>query len=142
MWEYNYRLKYFINIMKQIKSIFFFLLISTSIFASDIYDDIANSILKGDARQLAVSFGNSIDLTIIDQENVYSKAQAELIIKDFFNKNQPKSFNIIHKGSSQEGTQYAIGHLVSVNGKTFRISFYLKNTDGKNILQELRIENK
>jgi hypothetical protein len=128
--------------MKQIKRIIFLLLISTPLFASDINDDIATSIRNGDAHQLAAFFGNNIDLTIIDQENVYSKAQAEFIVKDFFSKNRPKSFNILHKGSSPEGTQYVIGHLAAANGKTFRISFYIKNSDGKNVLQELRIENK
>lgn len=127
--------------MKEINKIIILLLLSTSLFAIDIYDDIANSIRSGDAHQLATFFGNSIDLTIMDQENVYSKAQAEFVLKDFFSKNHPKSFTIIHKGSSPEGTQYAIGNLISANGKTFRTSFYLKNNGGKYILQELRIEN-
>ena len=126
--------------MKKINKTLIFLLISTSLFALDIYDDIANAIRSGDARQIATFFGNTIDLTIIDQENVYSKAQAELILKDFFTKNPPKSFNILHKGASPEGTQYAIGNLVTSNGKTFRTSFYVKNTNNKYVLQELRIE--
>ena len=79
-------------------------------------------------------------MTILEQENVYSKAQAELVVKDFFEKNRPKTFTIIHKGSSPEKTQYAIGNLVTANGRTFRVSFYIKNTQGKNLLQELRIE--
>lgn len=126
--------------MKKIKKIMFLLLVSTSLFSFDIYDDIANSIRSGDARQLATFFGNTIDLTILDKENAYSKAQAELIIKDFFSKNPPKSFTILHKGSSPEGTQYAIGNLETMNGKTFRTSFYVKNTGGKTALQEFRIE--
>ncbi len=128
--------------MNKLKKILFLLLLSTQLFALDIYDDIANSIRSGDARQLAVFFGNTIDLQIIDQENVYSKAQAELILKDFFIKNQPKSFTILHKGSSPEGTQYVIGNLTTTKGKSFRTSFHLKTINGRSVLQELRIENK
>ncbi len=128
--------------MNKIKKILFLIFFSTQLFALDIYDDISNSIGSGDAHQLAVFFGNTIDLQIIDQENVYSKAQAELIIKDFFIKNQPKAFTILHKGSSPEGTQYVIGKLTTTKGKTFRTSFYLKIIDGRSVLQELRIENK
>lgn len=128
--------------MNKLKKILFLLFLSTQLFALDIYDDIANSIRSGDARQLAVFFGNTIDLQIIDQENVYSKAQAELILKDFFIKNQPKSFTILHKGSSPEGTQYVIGNLTTTKGKSFRTSFHLKNINGRSVLQELRIENK
>lgn len=128
--------------MNKFKKIVFLLFLSTQLFALDIFDDIANSIRSGDARQLAVFFGNTIDLQIIDQENVYSKAQAEFIIKDFFIKNQPKTFTILHKGSSPEGIQYVIGNLTTTKGKSFRTSFYLKTIEGKSVLQELRIENK
>lgn len=128
--------------MNTFKKIVFLLFLSTQLFALDIFDDIANSIRSGDARQLAVFFGNTIDLQIIDQENVYSKAQAEFIIKDFFIKNQPKTFTILHKGSSPEGIQYVIGNLTTTKGKSFRTSFYLKTIEGKSVLQELRIENK
>ena len=128
--------------MNTLKKIVFLLFLSTQLFALDIFDDIANSIRSGDARQLAVFFGNTIDLQIIDQENVYSKAQAEFIIKDFFIKNQPKTFTILHKGSSPEGIQYVIGNLTTTKGKSFRTSFYLKTIEGKSVLQELRIENK
>ena len=118
-----------------IKKILVLLLVSNSLFASDIYEDIAGKIRNGDAKQLATYFGNSIDLSIVDKESVYSKSQAELIIKDFFSKNAPKSFSILHKGASPEGTQYAIGNLVTVNGKTFRASFYFKTINGKSVLQ-------
>lgn len=128
--------------MKKIKRNIFLLLLITSLFAFDIYDDISNSIRNGNANQLSTFFGNSIDLTILDKENIYSKAQAELILKDFFSKNPPKSFNILHKGSSPEGTHYVIGHLIAVSGKIFRTSYHFKINDGKTILLELRLENK
>ncbi len=110
-------------------------------FALDVFDEIANSIRSGDAKQLSTYFGPTLDLTIINREDVYSKAQAEQVIKDFFSKNTPKSFTVIHKGSSPEGNQYAIGNLVTMTGKTYRTSFYFKNTGGKNVLMELRIES-
>ena len=125
----------------KITKIAVFLLLSTFAFGFDIYDDISNAIRSGDARQLATFFGNTIDLTINDKESVYSKAQAEFVIKDFFSKNPPKSFTILHKGSSPEGLQYAIGNLVTSSNKTFRISYYVKNSQGKFLLQELRIES-
>jgi hypothetical protein len=131
---------HFQNRMK-FKKVILLILVSVSAYALDIYDDVANAIRSGDAKQVATFFGNSVELTIIDAENVFSHAQAELVLKDFFAKYPPKSFSILHKGSSPEGTQYAIGNLLTSNGKTFRTSYYLKNTNGKFLLQELRIEN-
>ena len=127
--------------MMKIKKLALFLLISTSVMALDIYDDVSNAIRSGDAKQIATFFGNTIELTIGDKESIYSKAQAEFILKDFFTKNPPKTFVILHKGASPEGTQYAIGNLLTTNGENFRTSFYLKISNGKNQLQQLRIEN-
>jgi|SRR6188768_1975074 len=126
--------------MKKIKTVLICLLISSRLLASDIYEEVSSAIRNGDSHQLATYFNSSIDLSITGSENVYSKAQAEFIVKDFFNKNPPKSFNILHKGSSPEGTQYLIGNLITTNGKTFRTSFYIKTTKGVQALQELRIE--
>src|SRR5258706_15863280 len=80
---------------------------------ADVYEDISRAIRSGDSRQIASLFGSSIDLTLLNQEDVYSKAQAELMIKDFFLKNPPKTFTIVHKGSSKEGTLFAVGNLAS-----------------------------
>lgn len=110
-------------------------------YALDIYEDFANAIRSGDARQVSSYFGNTIDLTLLNQEDIYSKAQAELILRDFFSKNSPKSFAIVHKGSSKEGTMYGIGTLTTSNAKTYRVSFYMKTINGKNALMELRIES-
>jgi len=118
--------------------VLFFLAVSAK--ALDIYDEIANSIRSGDSKQIAVFFANNVDLTIGSQEDVYSKAQAEQIVKDFLMKNSPKTFSIVHKGSSKEGTLYAIGKLISANNKSFRVSFFVKMTSGKYLIQELRFE--
>ena len=116
------------------------LVMSGTALALDIYDDVSLAIRSGDARQLATFFGTSVDLTMGNQEDVYSKAQAELIVKDFFGKNPPKSFTLVHKGSSREGTVYGIGSLQAANGKVFRTSFFLKMTSGRYLIQELRFE--
>ena len=126
--------------MKKITTILTFILIVNSTFAIDVFDEIAFAIRSGDAKQLATFFGPTIDLTILNREDIYSKAQAEQVIKDFFSKNSPKTFTILHTGSSPEGTLYAIGNLIASNGKIFRTSFYVKSSGGKNLLQELRIE--
>ena len=126
--------------MRVLVKIIVVLLISQQAFALDIFDDISNAIRNGESHQLSTYFGNTVDLAILDQENVYSKAQAELVLKDFFERNHPKSFTLLHKGASPEKTQYAIGNLVTTSGKTYRVSFYIKSNQGKNSLQELRIE--
>jgi hypothetical protein len=107
---------------------------------ADIFDDLANIIKSGDARQISRYFGNNVDLTILSVEEVYSKAQAEQVLKDFFAKNPAKSFTIIHKGLSKEGSKYAIGSYVSAQGITYRTYLFVKNVAGNEVVQELRFE--
>ncbi|HOS47668.1 MAG TPA: DUF4783 domain-containing protein [Bacteroidia bacterium] len=109
-----------------------------SFAALDIFDDVANSLRSGDAKSISHFFGNTIDLTIIDQEEVYSKVQAEQILRDFFSKNTVRSFTLIHKGESKEGARYAIGSMVTAQGVTYRTYFYLKQQGGTSVIQELR----
>jgi len=103
----------------------------------DPYEDIANAIRSGDAKSVSRYFSNSVDLTLIGQEDVYSKAQAEQILKDFFNKNTPRSFSIIHRGESKDGAKYAIGNLSTSNGN-YRVYYYFKIAGGGVNIQELR----
>jgi len=103
----------------------------------DPYEDIANAIRSGDAKSVSRYFSNSVDLTLIGQEDVYSKAQAEQILKDFFNKNTPRSFSIIHRGESKDGSKYAIGNLTTSNGN-YRVYYYFKVAAGNVNIQELR----
>jgi hypothetical protein len=103
----------------------------------DPYEDIANAIRSGDAKSVSRYFSNSVDLTLIGQEDVYSKAQAEQILKDFFNKNTPRSFSIIHRGESKDGAKYAIGNLSTSHGN-YRVYYYFKVAAGSVNIQELR----
>ena len=56
--------------------------------------EIINAIITGNASSLAKNFNNSIDLLIPGNEGTYSKAQAEIIIGNFFKANPPKSFAV------------------------------------------------
>lgn len=109
-------------------------------FPGDIYDEIAAAIRTGNAKEVSNYFSSNIDMTILTQESMYSKAQAEIVLKDFFAKNPPKSFVLIHKGTSKEGSMYAIGNMESSSGSTFRTYFFIKQVSGKNLIQELRFE--
>ncbi|MBK7887561.1 MAG: DUF4783 domain-containing protein [Bacteroidetes bacterium] len=126
--------------MKSLITILSLFLLSVNIASAelDLLDDIANALRSGDAKSVSKYFGNSVDLTIITQEEVYSKVQAEQVLRDFFSKNQPRSFTIIHKGESKEGARYAIGSLITTQGVSYRTYFYIKQQGGNAIIQELR----
>ena len=98
---------------------------------------IGTSIQAGNAKELSAYFDTNIEIAIYEDENVYSKAQAALVLKDFFNKHRPSSFKIIHNGSSKQGSQFGIGTLVTAKG-TFRTYILIKQKDSKSYIQEIR----
>ena len=127
--------------MKAAKIFIITILVATSAFAfQQLFDEISGSIRSGNAKEVARHMNSNVDLTILNQQQVYSKAQAEMVIKDFFTKNPPKSFAIIHQGASKEGAKYAIGSMSSDNGGKFRVYVFLKPSGSALLIHELRFE--
>ncbi len=125
--------------MKFIATIFLFLLTSLNVSA-DINDDIANAIRSGDIKTLSRFLGDNVELKLIDLEEIYSRAQAEVIIKDFFNKHKVESFFISHKSTPKNDSMYSIGTLQTSKGK-FRTYFFIKKLNNKFVIQQFRIES-
>jgi len=109
----------------------------SGVFAQ-IPDDLVMSLQGGDASALAKFFNKNIELVVDDKDDVYSKAQAEQIVSDFFRDHQAERFSIIHEGG-KEGARYGIGNLTTNTG-VFRVSFLLKTEAGKSYIHQLRIE--
>ena len=101
-------------------------------------DEVVSAIKKGNASQLSKFFDNTIDITVEDKKNTYSKSQGELVLKDFFSNSAVKDFLIIHKGDNS-GAQFIIGTLITKNGE-YRTTIYMMQKGNKNLLQELRFE--
>lgn len=102
-------------------------------------DKVADLIRKGNARELARHFNVSVQLTLPQDEGRFSSTQAELIIRNFFLKHPPRSFDISHRGSSSDGSRYFIGVYKSTN-KTFRSYYLLKQVAEKSLIHQLRFE--
>jgi len=103
-------------------------------------DEVVNAMKSGNAAQVARFFDNSVEISMPDKNNSYSKTQAEIVLKDFFTNNPVKGFEIIHKGENA-GSQYCIGTLVTKNG-SFRTTIFMKQKGNLQVLQELRFENR
>lgn len=103
-------------------------------------DEVVNAIKSGNASQVAKFFDNTVEIGMPDKSNSYSKSQAEMVLKDFFSNNVVKGFEVIHKGENA-GSQYCIGNLIT-KAATYRTTIYMKQKSEKQVLQEIRFENK
>ena len=114
------------------------LLSSFTLLAS--IDEVVNAMKSGNAAQVARFFDNSVEISMPDKSNSFSRTQAEIVLKDFFNNNPVKGFEVIHKGENA-GSQYCIGTLVTKNG-SFRTTIFMKQKGNAQVLQELRFESR
>lgn len=107
-------------------------------------NEIRKSFLSGDSKTLASYFDKNIELILLNKGNVYSKAQAELIMKNFFIKHRPKSF-VIESESNDDRSKFAIAFLAT-RQTSFRvyiafIAGYKQNLINQMIISEIHNED-
>jgi hypothetical protein len=104
-----------------------------------ISENIAAAIRAGNSKSLAMYFNSTLEITLPGKEGTFSKVQAEMVMKDFFAKNPPTSFDVNQKGTSSGGSQFMIGTFKS-NNKLYKTYFLLKPVDGQLLIQQLQFE--
>lgn len=117
----------------------FLLLLTLVLSATPISDNLIKALKMGDSEKIAHHFGTSVNLSTPNNEGVYSKTQAQLILKKFFLKHPPSSFSIVHQGDSKNNSSYMIGNLSAAKG-SFRTYILYKEADKKLTILELKIE--
>lgn len=103
------------------------------------YDDIVFNIKSGNVKELGKYFNSRIELKINNEGNIYSKAQAEMILRDFFEKDPPQNFVIRHKGSSAKGLPYIIGDLTT-DKMNYRAYILFKQINDRYFIQEIQFD--
>lgn len=113
------------------------LLLSADSFSqAEVIDQVKEAVKAGSAKELAKYFSQTIDVTIEDKVENYSKAQAEFVLRDFFKAHPPNEFNIIHQGSSKGGQPFAIGQYKS-GANTYRVWMKIKIVSKEQLIQEI-----
>ncbi len=93
---------------------------------------------SGNAAGLSEYLNSTVEISLSDKEDFYSKSVTESILKDFFSRYRTREFTIRHQGAKNDA-QYAIANLVTDKG-SFRVYFLLKKVDGKPLIHQIRIE--
>lgn len=106
---------------------------------SDSFEAIAGYLKGSDSRNIAAFFAPIIEMNILSEENEYSKAQAELILRDFLLKNKPTTLKILHKLNSNPNYRFAVFSVQSIENK-FRISISMAKDGDSFYIKVIRIE--
>jgi hypothetical protein len=101
-------------------------------------DDVIGALRSGNANELARYIDDNVEISLPDKSDRYSRAQATMVLQDFFNTNGVKSFELKHKGDNG-GSQFCIGTLVTRTG-SYRTTVYLSNRNGKQLVREIKFQ--
>lgn len=112
-------------------------IIASNITANNL-DAVLNSLKKGNSSGIARFFDNRVDISLPNKTDNYSKNQGELILKEFFNNNPVRNFELKHKGEIK-GAQFCIGSLQTTNGN-FRTKIYMRKKGNADVIQEIAFE--
>ncbi|MDB5127475.1 DUF4783 domain-containing protein [Mucilaginibacter sp.] len=106
---------------------------------ADTIEKISELIKQGNAHEIAKFFATNVDISILDETNVYSKAQSEMILDKFFKENKPQTVKLLHRINSNPNYNFGVLILTTDKGK-FRVSYTLKEVNKVMAIIELRIE--
>jgi hypothetical protein len=109
------------------------------ILPAQTFDNIAVAFKAGDASSIAKNFETNVEISIKAGATSYSKSQAEMVLKNFFATHKPKTFALVHQGTSPQGLKFYLGTLNTSSGnyRTYILAKEVKNTL---VIQEIKFD--
>lgn len=107
--------------------------------SGDIIEEISSSFQSGNTKEISEHFASTINFSILNDSNVYSKVQAEIILNRFLTAHEPRSAKIIHRLNNSTSYKHAVIELATNKGD-FRISYSIRVDNEQAQIVELRIE--
>jgi len=115
-------------------------LLSPAARAQDPIDNIATMLKHSDVHGLTALLAPTVEITMMDNEDTYSKRQAADVLTKFFAAHKPLKVSLLHKVNSNPKYIFGVAILTSADG-TYRISYTLNQENNDMMIIELRIEN-
>jgi Domain of unknown function (DUF4783) len=104
------------------------------------FNTIAKAMGGGDVEMLSKYLDSSVEVSILNKEDIYDKAQAVATLRDFFAKNKPKAFTVVHSGSTRgKAAEYCIGDLAT-SVTNYRVYVYMMVVNDNYVIKELRFD--
>ena len=103
-----------------------------------VFSSITKYLALGDAASLSSWFADNLDVTVLSSNRNCSRKQAQEILRNFFEANTPRSFQVTHK-ASEANKKYIIG-LLNAGGELFQVTIYATASAGDTYkIQQLNI---
>ncbi len=97
-------------------------------------DGVLTALSNGNADELSKYFDSYVDLSLPDRPgSSYSKIQAKMVLKDFFDSYHVKRFSLLNNAAGS--SNYCEGTLETANGK-FKASLYIRKDGNQPLIRE------
>ena len=101
-------------------------------------EDVVYALRNNKVHEITRNFDNFVPISINNSASNYSRNQAEIIIKDFFEKNPVKDFTVMDTGTPNANTRSMIATFSSGNGR-YTLYLLMKIKDNGYVVREIRI---
>ncbi len=99
---------------------------------------IEQGLRKGEVALLLPYLHDPVEIAISGKAKMYSRTQAEYVLRDFFKAHPPKGFTFMHRGRS-ESVLYAIG-AYHAQSEQWDVSIFGRVERGRYQVEQLRFE--
>jgi len=110
-----------------------------AIAQNKIIDEIVPIFKTGSSKDLVRYFDTTVELNMNGSQGDFSKNQAEVVVRDFFKKNPPSNFQIVHQGESGSNIRYYIAYYISTE-QNYRVLMKTKGTKEKSVIYSLEFK--
>ncbi len=86
------------------------------------------------------TFSSQVEISLPNNENSYSNAQAKVVMKKFLNTNKTKSFVLKQSGKSTGGSEFIIAELTTMQDKKYQIYLLITLINNKAYLHLIEFE--
>ncbi len=106
--------------------------------AEQTLSQIEQGLRKGEVALLVPYLHDPLEIAISGKAKMYSRTQAEYVLRDFFKVHPPKGFTFMHRGRS-ENVLYAIG-VYHAQSEQWDVSVFGRVEQGRYRVEQLRFE--
>jgi hypothetical protein len=101
-------------------------------------EDMVNAIKNDRVTDMDKYFDNFVIITINNVQSTYSHNQADVVLKDFFEKNNSRDFTVQENGSPDNTSKYLVGYFTTPAGIKYNV-YILMRLKGSFIVQDFKL---
>ena len=106
---------------------------------ADPIDGVVWLIKQGNMTRLSQLFESTMEITLNNQEDTYSRAQATTLLTRFFNEHKPVRITLLHKVNTNQKFLFGVA-IMDSNSGNYRIAYTFNEIGGSMKIIEIRIE--